>query len=97
MQERIKHIERAIMEKNILEKSTVNTMLEEIEKIIIYPTYLEIEFSCAKVLEIENYDVFDKQDKIHIEYGNLFNYRQQQKDDLQIRNATENCQIEKGW
>lgn len=31
-----------------------------------------------------NYVIADKQDKIRIKYGNLFNYRQQQRDDLQV-------------
>ena len=82
-QERIKYIEKAIIEKNMLENLTVNMMLEEIERIVIYPTYLEIEFSGSKILGIDNYDLFDRQDKMKIEYGNLFNYRQQQKDELQ--------------
>lgn len=67
----------------MFENLTVNMMLEEIERIVIYPTYLEIEFSGSKVLGIENYDLLDRQDKMKIEYGNLFNYRQQQKDELQ--------------
>ncbi|MCI6044968.1 recombinase family protein [bacterium] len=84
LEERIAHIEKVIIEKNIVEKSTVNMMLNEIDKITIYPTYMEIEFSCSKILGIDNYDITDKQDKIRIEYGNLFNYRQQQRDDLQM-------------
>lgn len=84
VQERVAHIEEVIKEKNIVEKSTVNTMLDEINRITIYPTYMEIEFSYSKILGIENYDITDRQDKIQIEYGNLFNYRQQQRDDLQM-------------
>ena len=82
--ERIKYIEQKILQKNILEKSTVNTMLDEIEKIVVYPTYLEIEFSCSKMLGIESYNVTDKKERVRMDYGNLFNYRQQQKDDLQM-------------
>lgn len=82
--ERIKHIEQAIRQKNILEKSSVNTMLVEIDKMIVYPTYLEIEFSDSKMFGIEKYNGTDKKEKIRIDYGNLFNYRQQQKDDLQM-------------
>ena len=82
-QERIKYIEKTIVERNIFENLTVNMMLEEIERIVIYPTYLEIEFSGSKVLGIEHYDLLDRQDKMKIEYGNLFNHRQQQKDELQ--------------
>lgn len=82
--ERIKHIEQAIRQKNILEKSSVNTMLVEIDKMIVYPTYLEIEFSDSKMFGIEKYNGSDKKEKIRIDYGNLFNYRQQQKDDLQM-------------
>ena len=82
-QERIKYIEKAIIERNMFETLTVNMMLEEIERIVIYPTYLEIEFSGSKILGIDNYDLLDRQDKMKIEYGNLFNYRLQQKDELQ--------------
>lgn len=87
LKERIDYIEQSIYEKNIVEKGTVNTMLDEIDKIIIYPSYLEIEFSCSKILGIEHCNMEDytvEQKKLRIEYGNLFNYRQQQKDDLQM-------------
>ena len=84
LEERIAHIEKVIIEKNIVEKATVNTMLDEIDKITIYPTYMEIEFSCSKISGIENYDVVDKQDKVRIGYGNLFNYKQQQREALQM-------------
>ena len=50
----------------MLENLTVNMMLEEIERIVIYPTYLEIEFSGSKILGIDNYDLLDRQDKMKI-------------------------------
>ncbi len=68
LQERIENIEKMILMKNIVECSIVATMLDEIDRIIIYPTYLEIECIC---------------EKMRIEYGTLFDYRRRQKEALQ--------------
>lgn len=83
LQERIENIEKMILEKNIVERGTVVTMLDEIDKIIIYPTYLEIECSCEKMLGVDTSNVLHtnvegqtmKSEKIRVEYGTLFDYR----------------------
>lgn len=44
LQEKIETIERMIQEKKVVECSMINILLDEIDKIIIYPTYLEIKY-----------------------------------------------------
>lgn len=49
VQERVEHIEKMMQDKKILERSMAAAKLDEIHKIIIYPTYLEIDgtlFEC---------------------------------------------------
>lgn len=72
-QERVKNIEQMMIEKKIVERAIVIAMLDEIHRIIIYPTYMEVECSCEKMIG----------QKVRMEYGTLFDYRQQQRDALQ--------------
>lgn len=80
---RIANIEKVMNEKKFFEKATVNGMIKEINRILIYPTYLEIEFSSSKMLGIGGEGLIDEVHKMKIEYGSLFNPREQQKDELQ--------------
>lgn len=71
-QERLKHIEQIITERNIMEESLLAVMLDEITQIIVYPSYFEMVYGCNKTNE-----------KVRIEYGTLFDCRRRQKDALQ--------------
>ena len=85
LQERIEHIQKVSRENNYIGKATVDGMLEEIEKIVIYPERMELQFSYDKMLgmsttvcsENKNYEVMS------VEYGSYFNPRQQQKENLE--------------
>ncbi|MGN1155891.1 MAG: recombinase family protein [Agathobacter sp.] len=69
-------IEKKLREGNLVEKATVAGMLEEIDKIVVYPTYMEIYFSLDKMVGISNIESDDCiENKMRIEYGNRFNYR----------------------
>lgn len=83
LKDRLLSIENTIKEKKLLEKATINGMLKEIHRIIVYPQYMEIEFSSSEMLGIHNDGLIEEYQKIKIEYGIHFNYREQQKDDLQ--------------
>lgn len=85
LQERIESIQKTLQEGNFIEKATTVGMLEEIDKIVIYPERMELHFSYNKLLGISKSDVLDSLDHqvMVVEYGNYFNPRQQQRDNLQ--------------
>ena len=58
-----------------MEKAAVAEMLEEVDKIWIYPEYMEIAFGWPGLAEAENMDVKT------VEYGNLFDYRKKKRDE----------------
>ena len=80
---RIAGIEKVIEEKGIYEKATVSSMVNEIHKIIVYPRYMEVQFSSSKVLGITNDDVLDDMNTIRLDYGLHFDYRAKQREVLQ--------------
>lgn len=83
IKQRLLSIEKLVQEKKLVEKATLNSMLNEIHRIIIFPTYLEIEFSSSQMLGIHSDGIEDEYQRLKVEYGIHFNYREQQKDDLQ--------------
>lgn len=85
MKERIIHIEKMMNEKKLFEQATVVGMLDEITKLEIFPEYMNIYFSYAKMLGIDAGDLpIDAGNEIlKIEYGTFFDPRRQQKADLQ--------------
>lgn len=81
LKNRIQHIENRLRSSNTIEQATVGSMLDDIEKILIYPEYMEIYFSVTKMTGIEINDAVNELDNIiRISYGSLFNYRQQKKE-----------------
>lgn len=77
---RIQQIEASMQNGQIVEKATVDEMLDEVSRIVIYPTYMEIYFSVADMVGIEIPAVIDD-GKLRIDYGNLFNYREQKREE----------------
>ena len=61
-------------------------MLENVDKIWIYPEYMEIVFNLPETAEAENTDISVQEygNRMKIEYGNLFNYRKKKEEE---RNA----------
>ena len=85
MKERTSSIENCLRSAKMVEKATVAEMLRDVEKIYIYPTYMEIRFSLRGMLGIETKEFEEELDNvIRIEYGNLFNYSKQKEDEREI-------------
>ena len=69
--QRLLEIENNLRNGSDIETATVNEMLEEIDKLIIYPRYMEIVYNPANVIGMkEGNEQFEQ--KIHIEYGAMF-------------------------
>ena len=83
---RIDEIERHLREGEDIERATVNEMLEEIERMIIYPNYMEIIYNPLKTMGLDQAsDEKGLEQKIRIDYGNLFDQlRQKQEDREQV-------------
>ena len=83
LKERISHIEKTLQTGGAVEKATVAGMLEDVEKIWIYPEYMEIVFSLSKVMGMEDVDVpmQEYDSSMRIEYGNLFDYKKKKEED----------------
>lgn len=75
---RILNIEESLKNGDIIEKASVAGMLEEIDRIVVFPTYLELHFNLSKMIGVTDMNLLPEgeQDCIRIEYDNLFNYRQ---------------------
>ena len=83
VEERLRNIEKVLLAGQAVEKATVAGMLEDIEKIFIYPEYMELEFSLFNAIGIEMVEVPAEigRKTVRIEYGNLFNYREKKQAD----------------
>lgn len=77
LKERIAQIEKTLQTEGVVEKATVAGMLEDVDKIWIYPEYMEIVFSLSKVMGIENMDVpmQEYENSMKIDYGSMFDYK----------------------
>lgn len=87
LRDRLHSIEHTIRNGGIVEKATAASMLEEIDRIMVYPDFLEIHFSLSRMLGLdEKYEIpMEQPDNIlRIEYGHLFNYRKKKKDEREI-------------
>lgn len=80
---RILNIEESLKNGDIIEKASVAGMLEEIDRIVVFPTYLELHFNFSKMIGVTDMNLLpeSEQDCIRIEYDNLFNYRQGMADE----------------
>lgn len=83
LEDRISHIEKSMKNGNLIEKATVAEMLDEIEKILIFPTYMEIYFNLSRMLGLHEmqlpYETSEQGEVLRIEYGNRFNYKEQKE------------------
>lgn len=82
VEERLRNIEKVLLDGQTVEKATVAGMLEDIEKISIYPEHMELEFSLFNAIGIEILEVPAEIGRrtIQIEYGSLFNYNEKKKE-----------------
>lgn len=83
LKDRLAQIECTLKEGGAVEKAAVAGMLGEVDKIWIYPEYMEIVFSLSKLTGIENLDMESGGygNSMKIEYGNLFDYKARKKDE----------------
>ena len=80
LRERMDYIESTLMQGSVIEKASVSEMLDEIDKICIYPTYMELRFAMPKLFAADLMAHSKKinercaENSIRIDYGNYFNY-----------------------
>lgn len=78
LQQRILNIEESLEKDHIIEKATVSGMLEEIDRIVVFPTYLELHLNLSRMIGMTELELLPEsnQECIRIEYENLFNYKE---------------------
>ncbi len=83
LRERLSRIEKELKTGKALERAAVTQMLEEADKILIFPEFMEIVFSLSKVTGIKSVDIppMDCESSIKIEYGNLFSIREKKREE----------------
>ena len=60
-------------------------MIEEVEKILIFPEYMEVHFSLSKMLSVK--ETLAELDEVHIlrvDYGNEFHYLKKKKEERAV-------------
>lgn len=86
LRKRIQQIEERLREGSLIEKATVEGMLEEIDKIVVFPTYMEIRFDLSKVLGMQGVFKSDE-DNAHVlryDFGNEFQYLKKKQEDREV-------------
>ena len=81
--DRLVQIERTLKEGSAVEKAVSAELLEEVEKIWIYPEYMEIVFSLSCITGMDNLgrETDGCKNSMKIEYGNLFDYKARKKEE----------------
>lgn len=80
MKDRIEQIEQILQNGTMFEKASTTGMMDEIEKIEIHTTYMEITFNVIGMLDIGSSLIADSAgNKIRYDYGDTFNYFEQKK------------------
>ena len=77
--ERLIQIEQALKMGNTVEKAGIAEILDEVEKILIYPEHMEIVFSLSKITGMEKYE-----NCLKVEYGDLFDYRKKKRTEREM-------------
>lgn len=99
LKERIRELEEFMRKERIFEGAYVEGMLEEVERIVIYPRYMELffkqEISRKEISALEIHakeissskispSIEEHDSRITVCYGNAFNYPEQKKKDREI-------------
>lgn len=79
LKDRIEQIEQVLQSGTLFEKASTAGMMDEIETIKIYPTYLEITFNIAGMLDIGVGLPEADGNTMRFEYGSRFNYLDQKR------------------
>lgn len=77
--ERLIQIEQALKMGNTVERAGIAEILDEVEKILIYPEHMEIVFSLSKITGMEKYE-----NCLKVEYGDLFDYRKKKRTEREM-------------
>lgn len=81
--QRLLEIEKSLRNGSDIETATVNEMLQEIDKFVVYPRYMEIVYNPANVIGVKE-EVEKFQKKIRVQYGTMFDYMKE-KDEIRER------------
>lgn len=86
LRERMEQIEQTLKMGNTVEKAGVAEMLDEVEKILIYPEHMEIMFSLSKITGMESLNISggEFENCLKVEYGELFDYRKKKETEREI-------------
>ena len=82
----MEQIEQTLKMGNTVEKAGVAEMLDEVEKILIYPEHMEIMFSLSKITGMESLNISggEYENCLKVEYGELFDYRKKKETEREI-------------
>lgn len=83
LKNRLSEIEYFLKDEEQIKEAAIAGMLEEVDKIVIYPHYMEIWFDLSKMLAIEGKRIATKEfvDHVKVDYGTLFDYQGQKRED----------------
>lgn len=81
VKKRLADLEKFLNEENRIREVVAAGILEDIEKIVIYPSYMKIWFSPQRMTEIDPTQMEKGDGHIKIEYGNLFCIREQRREE----------------
>lgn len=86
LRNRITQIEQRMRESNLIEQATVEGMLDEIDKILIFPTYMEIYFNLSKLLGMQEPFTLEARGDhmLRVDYGNEFQYLKKKQDERAV-------------
>lgn len=79
--QRLKEIEKHLRDGDNIKRASVNEMLDGIEKIIVYPRYMEMFYNPEKKMEEGNINGFTQpEQKLCIVYGTMFDQMKQKQE-----------------
>lgn len=83
---RIARIEKYLREGNGIQKAAAAEMLDEAERIVVYPRHMEIYFGASKLWGIEDIQRTCEAlpDRMRIDYGNAFHYLEKKREDREL-------------
>lgn len=85
IKDRLQEIETRLNDDDLFKKATIDDMLEEVDKIVVYPRYMEIYFSLSSVTGCMDLKIFDGDKKcFRVDYGNRLDYKSRQCDAREV-------------
>jgi hypothetical protein len=86
LKDRIASIEKTLQEGDIIQKATTAGMIDEIDKIIVYPQYMELVLDVGKLLGITEVEMFpgETEKRLRVEFGNQFQYLGQKRESREV-------------